>query len=79
MLPVTVTTPNSGATPDSDQDVTRKLLGHIDTQVHAIGQQVQALTDVLTEFRPLLALLRRPDGKPDLIGAATLRRRRRNT
>lgn len=53
----------------------RKLLDHIDTQVHEIGQQVGELVRVLDEFRPLLAMLRAPDGKPDMIGLAAIRRR----
>lgn len=57
--------------------MTRKLLDHIDAQVHTIGQQVAGLVAVLDEYRPLLAMLRRPDGKPDLIGIAAVRRRTR--
>jgi hypothetical protein len=68
-------TPNNGSTADGDRDVTRKILDHIDAQVHQIGQQVTQLTEVLDEFRPLLAMLRRPDGKIDLAGAAAVRRR----
>ncbi len=51
-------------TPLSD----RALLVHI-------LEHVEHLSGVLAEFAPLLDLLRRPDGKPDMIGAAQLRRR----
>lgn len=71
------TTPNNGSTADSDENVTRKILGHIDSQVHVIGQQLAEMYAVLEEYRPLLAMLRRPDGKPDLVGAATVKRRLR--
>ena len=51
-------------TPLSD----RALLVHI-------LEHVEHLTSVLAEFAPLLDVLRRPDGKPDIIGGAQLRRK----
>ena len=72
---MTVTTPNSGPTADSnDEGVTRKLLDHIDAQVHVIGQQTAELIQLRDEFAPLLAMLRRPDGKPDMLGVMQARR-----
>jgi hypothetical protein len=55
----------------------RKLSEHIDAQVHEIGQQVGHLVSVLEEYRPLMAMLKKPDGKPDMIGALQLGRRAR--
>lgn len=77
MYPVTANTPNSDTGTYSDSDVTRKILDHIDAQVHEIGQQVSELVKVLDEWRPVLAMLRAPGGKPDMIGLATIRRRTR--
>jgi hypothetical protein len=48
----------------SDRDVLLHILAH-----------VEDLWAVLDEFRPLLVLLKGPDGRPDMIGAAQLRRR----
>jgi hypothetical protein len=48
----------------SDRDVLLHILAH-----------VEDLWAVLDEFRPLLAILKGPDGRPDMIGAAQLRRR----
>jgi hypothetical protein len=48
----------------SDRDVLLHILEH-----------VEHFTDVLEEFRPMLNLLKGPDGKVDMIGAAQLRRR----
>lgn len=60
-------TPNNIATTLSDRDVLLHILQH-----------VEALTEVLEEFRPLLAMVRGPDGKPDMISVAqTVRRFRR--
>jgi hypothetical protein len=59
-------TPRNIDTPLSD----RALLVHI-------LEHVEHFTAVLEEFRPLLDLLRGPDGKIDMIGAASLRRRAR--
>jgi len=50
----------------SDRDVLLHILAH-----------VEDLWAVLDEFRPLLALLKGPDGKPDMVGALQLRRRAR--
>jgi hypothetical protein len=50
----------------SDRDVLLHILAH-----------VEDLWTVLDEFRPVLALLKGPDGKVDMIGAAQLRRRMR--
>ena len=44
--------------------------------VHIL-EHVEHLSDTLAEFRPVLDLLRGPNGKPDMIGAAQLRRRMR--
>lgn len=51
------------------------MLDHIDLQVHEIGQHVAELAAVLAEFRPLLAVLKGPGGKPDMVGAAQAARR----
>ena len=48
----------------SDRDVLLHILAH-----------VEELWTVLDEFRPLLATLRGPGGKVDMIGAASLRRK----
>lgn len=48
----------------SDRDVMLHILAH-----------VEDLWTVLDEFRPLLALLKGPDGKPDMVGALQLRRK----
>lgn len=44
--------------------------------VHIL-EHVEHFTEVLEEFRPMLDMLRRPDGKPDMVGALALRRRAR--
>jgi hypothetical protein len=44
--------------------------------VHIL-EHVEHLTDVLAEFTPLLAMLRGPDGKVDMVGLASLRRKLR--
>jgi hypothetical protein len=43
-----------------------------------ILEHVEHLSDTLAEFAPLLAILKGPDGKVDMIGAAQLRRRLKN-
>lgn len=40
-------------------------------------EHAEHLYQTLEEFRPLLAMLRGPDGKVDMIGAGQLRRRLR--
>ena len=42
--------------------------------VHIL-EHVEHFTDVLEEFRPMLNLLKGPDGKPDMVGALQLRRK----
>lgn len=42
--------------------------------VHIL-EHVEHFTDLLEEFRPMLDMLRRPDGKPDVVGALQLRRK----
>jgi hypothetical protein len=44
--------------------------------VHIL-EHVEHFTAVLEEFRPMLDLLRTRDGKPDMIGLATARRKLR--
>ena len=44
--------------------------------VHIL-EHVEAISDLVEEFRPLLNLARAANGKPDMIGAAQLRRRMR--
>ena len=44
--------------------------------VHIL-EHVEAFSDLIEEFRPLLNLLKNGNGKPDMIGAAQLRRRMR--
>ena len=44
--------------------------------VHIL-EHVEAFSDLIEEFRPLLNLVKGANGKPDMIGAAQLRRRMR--
>lgn len=67
MYTMPVNTPNQITTTLSDRDVLLHILQH-----------VEALTEVLEEFRPVLAMMKGPDGKPDMISVAqTVRRFRR--
>lgn len=50
----------------SDRDILLHILSH-----------VEDLWSVLDEFRPLLALLKTPDGKPDMVGMLSARRKAR--
>lgn len=42
-----------------------------------ILRRVEAMWDELEQFRPLLAILKRPDGRPDMIGLLQARREAR--
>lgn len=47
----------------SDRDLLLHILSH-----------VESMWAELEEFRPLLAMLKRPDGKPDMVGILGARR-----
>ena len=66
-------TPELIETTLSDRELLLHLLMHAEAQTEQIGRLLE-LVDVLEEFRPLLNLVRGPNGKPDYVGLAQVRR-----
>jgi hypothetical protein len=61
----------------ADEMTDRQLLEQIARRTQETRDMVNTLTAVLDEFRPLLAVIKGANGKPDMIGVLQARREAR--